>query len=267
MADALGGFVGAELDIWSRRKSLSASDYYVNKCTHYLLPYLKNDQNDPKRAEKFKDDQFQPYKGRIGTFLFGRRPHPILDKLPDPQAGGKYTVKSRMSKRSRRSSRRNRKHRKSHRRQRGGGSCAAMPLNREVFAQRGGMAPYSTGDATLLDKSTMIQAQSWQQVADIDAAQGLAKQAGGARRRRSRKGRSRKGRSRRGRKHRRSQRRLTRSSSFKQRGGSYPWATGLQGFDKPYTLVPAGTATGVNPQFQTEGSVNSLYSESRGPQY
>jgi hypothetical protein len=133
-----------------------------------------------------------------------------------------------------------------------------MPLNREVFAQRGGMAPYSTGDATLLDKATMIQAESWQQVADIDASQGLAKQAGGARRRH---------RSRKHRKGSRKHRRLTRSSSFKQRGGSYPWATGLQGFDKPYTLVPAGTATGVNPQFQTEGSVNPLYSESRGPQY
>ncbi len=177
-----------------------------------------------------------------------------------------------MPKRSRRSSRHSRKGRKSHRRQRGGGSCAAMPLNREVFAQRGGMAPYSTGDATLLDKSTMIQAQSWQQVADIDAAQGLAKQAGGARRRRSRKGRSR-----RGRKHRQSRRRSAhrkgsrsahrKGSRSAQRGGSYPWATGLQGFDKPYTLVPAGTATGVNPQFQTEGSVNSLYSESRGLQY
>lgn len=147
-------------------------------------------------------------------------------------------------------------HRKSHRRsrnQRGGGSCAAMPLNREVFAQRGGMAPYGTGDATLLDKATMIQAQSWQQVADIDSAQGLARSAqhGGARRK-SRRG---------GRKSRRSTHRRS------QRGGSYPWATGLQGFDKPYTLVPAGTATGVNPQFHTEGSVNSLYSESRGPQY
>jgi hypothetical protein len=126
-----------------------------------------------------------------------------------------------------------------------------MPLNREAFAQRGGMSPYSTGDATLLDKATMIQAQSWQQVADIGSAQGLAKQAGGSRRR-HRKGR------RSGRKGSRSQR---------QRGGSYPWATGLQGFDQPYTIVPAGTATGVNPQFHTEGSVNPLYSESRGPQY
>lgn len=167
-----------------------------------------------------------------------------------------------MPKRSRRSS-----HRKSHRkgprstyrRQRGGSSCAAMPLNREAFQQRGGMAPYSTGDSTLLDKATMIQAESWQQVADIGAAQGLAKQAGGARRR--------------GRKHRRSahrkgsrkQRQSRRRSA--QRGGSYPWATGLQGFDKPYTLVPAGTAIGANPQFQTEGSVNPLYSETRGPQY
>lgn len=150
-------------------------------------------------------------------------------------------------------------HRKSHRKsQRGGASCAAMPLNREAFQQRGGMAPYSTGDATLLDKATMIQAQSWQQVADIDAAQGLAKQAGGARRRKSRRS---------GRKSRKGSRKAHRRSRSAQRGGSYPWATGLQNFSSPYTLVAAGTPTGVNPQFQTEGSVNPLYSESRGPQY
>jgi hypothetical protein len=113
----------------------------------------------------------------------------------------------------------------------------------------------------------MIQAESWQQVADIGSAQGLARaQAGGARRhRKSHKGsRSahRKG-SRKSRKGRRSHQR----SRSAQRGGSYPWATGLQGFDQSYTLVPAGTAIGANPQFQTEGTVNSLYSESRGPQY
>lgn len=161
----------------------------------------------------------------------------------------------RHSRKSHRKSRKSsRKSRRSHRRsQRGGGSCAAMPLNREAFAQRGGMAPYSTGDANLLDKATMIQAESWQQVSDIGAAQGLAKQAGGSRRK-HRKG---------SRKHRKGSRKHRRS----QRGGSYPWATGLQSFDQPYTLVPSGTATGANPQFQNEGSVNSLYSETRGPQY
>lgn len=144
-------------------------------------------------------------------------------------------------------------HRKSHRRQRGGGSCAAMPLNREAFQQRGGMAPFSTGDATLLDKATMVQAQSWQQVADIDAAQGLARasQHGGSRRRRSRRHR----------KHRRSHR-----SRTAQRGGNYPWAVGLPSFNGPSTLAPAGVPTGVNPQFVTEGSVIATYSPTRGAQ-
>ena len=157
-------------------------------------------------------------------------------------------------------------HRKSHRKgrksqkqqqQRGGGSCSAMPLNRESFGQRGGMAPFDVGDALLLDKATMVQAQSMDQMNYINAAQDLARAAtmrGGARRRRkgSRKGRkSRKTHKRRG-----------------QRGGSYPWSTGsLNEFGAGYTLVPAGTATGVNAQFSDEGAVNSSYSESRGPQY
>lgn len=171
---------------------------------------------------------------------------------------------SRKQRQSRRQSRKQRQSRRQSRRsQRGGSSCAAMPLNREAFAQRGGMAPYSTGDATLLDKATMIQAQSWQQVSDIGAAQGLAKQAGGSRRKHRKGSRS---------AHRKGSRSAHRRSGRKgsrrqQRGGSYPWATGLQDFDKPYTLVPAGTATGVNPQFSNEGSVNPLYSETRGPQY
>jgi hypothetical protein len=128
-----------------------------------------------------------------------------------------------------------RKGRKSHRKtQRGGGSCAAMPMNRTAF-QRGGMAPYSTGDSTLLDKASMIQAESWQQTADIAAAQGLARAQRGGRRR--------------------------------QRGGNYPWSVGLQSFAKGDMLLPAGTNIGANPQFATEGTVNSLYAESRGPQF
>jgi hypothetical protein len=178
-----------------------------------------------------------------------------------------------MHKRGHRSTRRSTRRKVS---QRGGGICAAMPLNREAFQQRGGMAPYSTGDATLLDKNTMMQAESFHQVADIDSAQVLAKQAGGARRRRSSR-KHRKG-SRVSRKHRKGSRKHRkgsrvahrkgrRSTHRKQRGGSYPWSENVQGFDKPYTLVSAGTATGVNPQFHDEGSVNPMYSETRGAQY
>ena len=149
-----------------------------------------------------------------------------------------------------------RKGRKSQKQQRGGGSCSAMPLNRESFGQRGGMAPFDSGDALLLDKATMIQAQSMDQMNYINAAQGLARAAtmrGGARRR-HRKGS-------------RSARRKTHKRRG-QRGGSYPWSTGsLNEFGAGYTLVPAGTATGVNAQFSDEGAVNSSYSESRGPQY
>jgi hypothetical protein len=166
-------------------------------------------------------------------------------------------------------------HRKSHRKgrksqkqkqqqQRGGGSCSAMPLNRESFGQRGGMAPFDSGDALLLDKATMIQAQSEAQMGYINAAQGLARAAtmrGGARRRHHKGSRS---------AHRKAHRSTHRKSHKRrgQRGGSYPWSTGgLNEFGAGYTLVPSGTATGVNAQFSDEGAVNSSYSESRGPQY
>lgn len=174
------------------------------------------------------------------------------------------------SRKHRKSSRKHRKgsrkHRKSQRQhhkgsrfahqQHGGGSCAAMPLNRESFGQRGGMAPIASGDSLLLDQPTMVQAQSWGQVESINAAQGLARAQSGGRRRTYRK--SRKG-SRRHRKGRRGHK------SRRQRGGSYPWDNSLQEFGASYTAgVPA---TGMNPQFSTEGSVNPLYSETRGAQY
>jgi hypothetical protein len=131
-----------------------------------------------------------------------------------------------------------------------------MPLNRESFAQqRGGMAPYSTGDATLLDQPTMIQAQSYQQMADITAAQALARSA-------AQSGGSRKG----SRKHHSRRHRRTARKGRKQRGGNYPWATGLQGFGDAYTIAPSGLPTGVNAQFREEGSVNPLYGETRGAQ-
>jgi hypothetical protein len=122
-----------------------------------------------------------------------------------------------------------------------------MPLNREAFAQRGGMAPFAAlNNGYLLDAATRVQAE----VAPIDKAIAelpsviRTSQAGGARKRRQ---------SRRSRKQRRQSRRL-------QRGGD------LQAFGAPYMLLPPGTPIGANPQFRTEGEVNPLYSEYSGAQ-
>jgi len=53
-------------------------------------------------------------------------------------------------------------------------------------------------------------------------------------------------------------------SCRQQRGGN--WQE-LQQFSAPYTYLPAGTPTGVNPQFMDEGKANVLYAENRGAQY
>lgn len=134
-----------------------------------------------------------------------------------------------------------------------------MPLNRESFGQRGGMAPIASGDSLLLDQPTMVQAQSWGQVDSINAAQGLARaQSGGRRTRRTRRGRK-------GRKSRKGRKGARR---HQQRGGSYPWSGGgLSDFNGPSTLVPVGTPTYTNSQFDTEGMVNDAYSATRGAQY
>jgi len=100
------------------------------------------------------------------------------------------------------------------------------------------MAPFDYKDGLLLDSATRAQAQMVDLDRYIADSQVLAKaQHGGSRR-----------------KQRRSQRR-------KQRGGSQ-----LADFKASYELLPPGVPRGVNPQFETEGSVNALYHENKGAQ-
>jgi hypothetical protein len=120
-------------------------------------------------------------------------------------------------------------HRKSHRkvhrktRRQHGGSCAALPFNSQLLAQRGGMAPISN-DGYLLDAATRVQAQ----VAPLDLAISqlatvIPKQAGG------RRGYYRRG-------------RRGGAPTRRQRGG-------MQDFDAAYTFNPV--YTGQNPQWQS----------------
>lgn len=152
-----------------------------------------------------------------------------------------------------------RKHRKSHsrkhrsRKSQKGGACSALPMNREAFQQRGGMAPFVAGDAYLLDAASRVQAE----VAPLDTKFAelpsvIPKQMGGRRRRTSKRHTNK----------RRSSKRRTnkRRSSRRQRGGA------LQAFDAPYTYMAPNTDAGMNPQFRTEALVNSLYNESKGAQ-
>jgi hypothetical protein len=150
----------------------------------------------------------------------------------------------------RRRSHRRRTHR---RRQHGGGSCAALPMNREAFGQRGGMAPCvaAGGSDYLMDGAARVQAE----VGPLDAAfaelPGVIPSQGGGRRH-SRRSSKRHGR-------RRQSRR--RASSRRQRGGMYD-ITG------PSMLLDSAAYAkdGTNPQFHTEGSVNPLYGFNKGAQ-
>jgi len=99
------------------------------------------------------------------------------------------------------------------------------------------MAPFDYKDALLLDTSSRMQAEVSGLDGYIADSQVLAKQHGGSRRRR--------------RAHRR-----------RQRGGSQ-----LAEFNSSYELLPSSVARGVNPQFETEGSVNALYHQNKGAQY
>jgi len=142
-------------------------------------------------------------------------------------------TRSRQNRKTR--SRQNRKTRS--RRNRKG--CAARSQNRQSF-QRGGMAPFDYKDALLLDQATRTQAGIVNLDQYVAESQVLAKQAGGSRNR--------------------SRRNRNRNRSRKQRGGE------LADFSGSYELLPASVARGVNPQFATEGSVNSLYGEFKGAQ-
>jgi hypothetical protein len=133
-------------------------------------------------------------------------------------------------------------HRKVHRKSRSqrGGQCAAVPLQNAVFAQRGGMAPFEAGGNDLfLDKATMVQAQSYDQLGMIQEAGRIAAAAQHGGRRRSRRQRK----------------------SRKQRGGMSP-------FDADPMLLPksAYAFAGFNPQFSTEASVQPALRMGAGPQ-
>ncbi len=131
-------------------------------------------------------------------------------------------------------------------------------MNRDVFAQRGGMAPFTAGDNYLLDAPTRVQAE----VAPLDKAFAelpsvMPRQAGGRRRRSMRRSRS--SMRRRHSMRRRSHRRKThRRRQQKQHGGMAPF-----GYEM---ALPKGADAAMNPQFQTEGSVNPLYGEFKGAQ-
>jgi hypothetical protein len=116
-----------------------------------------------------------------------------------------------------------------------------MPSNFASFQQqRGGMAPITSGDAYLGSAADRIQAgigsldKSFAELPSV-----IPRQMGGRRHRKSRKNRK----------------------SRKQHGGMSP-------FGAPEMLLDraAYTSDGTNPQFRTEGSVNSLYGEFRGAQ-
>ena len=156
-------------------------------------------------------------------------------------------VKHRSQKKKSQKQQRSRSQKKSQsqRRSQRGGSCAAMPLNRESFGQRGGMSPYSTGDSYLLDAPTRVQAE----VSPLDSAFSelpsvIPRQSGGRRQR-----------------SRRSRRQRSQRSRRQQRGGMSPYTADPLLLDRA-----AYSHLSQNPQFRTEAEVNSLYHEFKGPQ-
>jgi hypothetical protein len=119
-----------------------------------------------------------------------------------------------------------------------------MPLNRELFAQRGGMAPFGSLDnGYLIDQAARVQAETYpldQAFNDLPSVIANAKaQHGGRRSRRQRQ---------------RSQRRQR-----NQRGGMYP-------IDADTMLLNRGVNIGASSQFSNEAQVNNLYNEYSGPQ-
>ena len=157
-------------------------------------------------------------------------------------------------KQSRKQSRKQRKQnkRQSKRNQRGG-SCAAMPLNRELFGQRGGMAPFASLDnGFLINDAARVQAQT----SPLDAAINelpsvIPRQSGGRRNRRTQRQRNQR--------QRQSKRQRQQRQQRQQRGGMYD-------IHADTMLLPRGTNIGANPQFSNESQVNNLYNEYSGPQ-
>jgi len=125
-------------------------------------------------------------------------------------------------------SRRQRQRRNRSRKHRGGGSCSARPLNRQLFGwnrqQRGGMAPLNSIGEQFLSGADRTIAGVAGLDEDIATSQLLAKQSAG-RRRRSHRSRRRHRSQRQSRRHR-----SQRQSRRHQRGGD------LQEFKAPYDL-------------------------------
>ena len=142
-----------------------------------------------------------------------------------------------------------------------------MPLNREMFGQRGGMAPFASLDnGYLIDQAARVQAETSpldQAISELPSV--IPKQSGGKRRASRKGGKARKAtkkarKSRKSRGRRRSQKQQQRQRNQRnQRGGMYP-------IDADTMLLPRGTPIGANPQFSNEAQVNNLYNEYSGPQ-
>lgn len=207
----------------------------------------------------------------------------------------KHHRKSHKRRQSRKRQQSRKQHRQQSRKQRrqqqqGGGSCSAMPMNRESFAQRGGMAPYQVaGTDYLLNQATRVQAevgpldQAFGELPAVLKAAGVVpNHLGGARRHRKAR------RSQKGRKSQRKQQQRSR----KQRGGMAPYdvpyemykggaplipppqrgGSAQSAVPAPFSevsrpsLLPVGSLYGQNPQFVTEAGVNSLYRYEGGAQ-
>ena len=156
-----------------------------------------------------------------------------------------------------------------------------MPLNRELFAQRGGMAPFGSLDnGYLIDQAARVQAETYPLdqsfgelssvipkvgheagpaapshpvITDAGAVAKSGTQEGGRRRSRSRKQKKQQ------RKQRQSRRHSRRQRSQKQRGGMFP-------INGDTMLLGRNVDTGVSSQFSNEAQVNNLYNEYSGPQ-
>ena len=148
--------------------------------------------------------------------------------------------KGKQSRKQRQQRKQKEQRKQSRRSQRGGGSCAAMPLNRELFAQRGGMAPFGSLDnGYLIDQSARVQAETYPLDQALNELPTVIPKMQGGRRRTQRKQRS--------------------QRKQKQRGGMYP-------IDADTMLLPRGTNAGFSSQFSNEAQVNNLYNEYSGPQ-
>jgi hypothetical protein len=147
--------------------------------------------------------------------------------------------KARHSHKRKSQKRKSRKQQRQSRKQRGGGSCAAMPMNRVNFQQQGGMADVNAS-SMLLDQPTQVQAESYGQVTAIDQAVAMAKAQAGGYRKSHRKS------------HRKGSRKSHRKGRKGQRGGMAPidYSLSLQGNQPIYdeALSASGLRAGLGAQ-------------------